>query len=147
MLSIFLKTTTLWAAAAVSLLAIGAPEASAAAVHRAAAVAPHSVSTSRSWTGPEGRTYSRTGRTSCAGGTCDRSVTYTGPNGGTVSGEKSVTRTSPGHFTSSGSVTGPNGNTVSRTGATNCWGDACVHRGTITGPNGGTVNTVGAAWR
>lgn len=145
MLSNPLKTTGLVAAAAAGLFAFGAADASAASVHRA--FAPHSVSSSSSWTGAGGRTWNCSGSTSCAGGTCDRSVTYTGPNGRTVTANDTLTRSGPGHFNSSETVTGPNGKTLSRSGETNCWGEACVHRGTITGPNGGTVNTFAAGWR
>jgi hypothetical protein len=43
-------------------------------------------------TGPYGRTVSRQGSASCAGGTCTGNGTATGPRGGTVSYSGSVTR-------------------------------------------------------
>src|ERR1051326_4661143 len=104
----FLSRFVVAAIAAIGLVATSTPEASAAWVHRGtASAAPHPVSSSRTWTGPEGRTYSRSGSTNCANGTCNRTETYTGPNGRSVTTNDSVTRTGRGPFSSSETTTGP----------------------------------------
>ncbi|HTZ71219.1 MAG TPA: hypothetical protein VMB71_11265 [Acetobacteraceae bacterium] len=81
----------------------------------------------------------------CAGGTCSRQGTVTGPYGYSASRYGSVTRTAPGQYSSTGSATGPYGGVWSRTGSTSCAGGTCNHTGTITGPNGGSVDTQGSA--
>lgn len=53
----------------------------------------------------------------CAGGTCSRSRSVTGPYGGTVSRTGSITRTGPGDYSYSRTTTGPNGNSVTRSGS------------------------------
>jgi hypothetical protein len=61
-------------------------------------------------------TYTVNGAGSCAGGTCSRSRTVTGPYGGTVTRNGSVTKTGPGQYQYSGTTTGPYGRTVTRSG-------------------------------
>jgi hypothetical protein len=61
-------------------------------------------------------TYAGTATGYCAYGTCQRSRTITGPNGGTVTRSGSATRTSPGVVQYGGTTTGPNGGTVTRSG-------------------------------
>jgi hypothetical protein len=61
-------------------------------------------------------TYTVNGAGSCAGGTCSRARTVTGPNGGTVTRSGSVTKTSPGQYQYSRTTTGPPGGTVTRSG-------------------------------
>ncbi len=92
--------------------------------------APGQWSRTGSVTGPRGNTTTFTGGTSCAGGSCNRSTTFTGPNGRDVNANSTVTRTAPGQFSSSGTVTGPNGRTISRSGSTDCAGGTCTHTGT-----------------
>ncbi len=91
-------------------------------------------------TTPRG-TYTGMRSGGCSGGSCYRSGEVTGPDGRSVYGSGSVTRTAPGQFSSSGSVTGPEGRTATRQGETSCSGGQCAHTGTITGPYGGTVTT------
>ena len=55
----------------------------------------------------------------CAGGTCARS----------------------------GTTTGPRGESVTHSGATSCAGGTCTRNGTLTGPNGGSVTTSGSLTR
>jgi hypothetical protein len=52
----------------------------------------------------------------CGGGTCSRSVSVTGPNGGTVSRTGSITRVGHSTYDYSRTTTGPNGNSVTRSG-------------------------------
>ena len=61
-------------------------------------------------------TYAVNGAGSCAGGTCSRTRTGTGPNGGTVTRSGSVTQTAPGQYQYSGAATGPYGRSVTRSG-------------------------------
>lgn len=61
-------------------------------------------------------TYAVNGSGSCAGGTCSRTRTVTGPYGGTVTRSGSVTKTGPGQYQYSGTATGPYGRTVTRSG-------------------------------
>lgn len=53
---------------------------------------------------------------SCAGGSCTRAITRTGPYGETVSRSGSVA-CSGGYCTGSRTTTGPRGNTVNRSGS------------------------------
>ncbi len=138
----FLKTATLGLVAAGS-LAVALPASAATWRHGAS----RDVSSTRTYTGANGRTWTRYGSTSCADGSCTRSATITGPNGHSVSRDETVTRTGRGDFSTSGSVTGPNGRTVTNAGQTDCGRYACAPTGTITGPNGGSETTSGWWWR
>lgn len=62
-------------------------------------------------------TYTGSASGSCAGGICSRSRTVTGPNGNSVSRSGSVSRTGPYRYSYSRTTTGPNGNSVTRSGA------------------------------
>lgn len=53
---------------------------------------------------------------SCAGGTCSRSITRTGPQGATTSRSGAVS-CADGRCTGSRTTTGPNGGAVSRSGS------------------------------
>lgn len=66
-------------------------------------------------TTPRG-TYTGSAAGGCAGGTCSRSATVTGPYGGTVSRSGSVTRTGPYSYGYTRTTTGPYGNSVTRAG-------------------------------
>ena len=66
-------------------------------------------------TTPRG-TYVGSASGGCAGGTCSRSATVTGPNGRTVSRSGSITRTGPHRYSYSRTTTGPQGRTVTRAG-------------------------------
>jgi hypothetical protein len=117
-----LKTGVVAVLATTGLFATGAAPASAASWSRQISVthsAPHQISSTRTYTGPNGRSVTRTGSASCNDGACTHSST----------------------------VTGPNGNTVTRTGGTECGPYACVHGSTATGPEGNSVRTVGGWWR
>lgn len=61
-------------------------------------------------------TYQVQASGACAGGTCSRSRSVTGPNGGTVSRTGSVTRTGPYRYTYSRTTTRPDGSSVTRSG-------------------------------
>ncbi|MGZ3282703.1 MAG: hypothetical protein ACXU9C_06245 [Xanthobacteraceae bacterium] len=61
-------------------------------------------------------TYYGSASGGCAGGTCSRSASITGPNGGTVSRTGSVSRVGPHTYDYSRTTTGPNGNSVTRSG-------------------------------
>lgn len=69
-------------------------------------------------TTPRG-TYHSSASGGCAGGTCSRSATATGPYGGSASRSGSVTRTAPGSYSYSRTTTGPYGNSVNRSGSVN----------------------------
>ena len=138
----FLKTVALGLVAAGS-LAVAMPASAANWRHGGS----RDVSSTRTYTGAHGRTWTRNGSTSCADGSCSRSATFTGPNGHSVSRDETVTRTGRGDFSTSGSVTGANGRTVSNAGQTDCGRYACAHTGTITGPNGGSETRSGWWWR
>lgn len=71
---------------------------------------------SGSVTTPRG-TYTGAAAGSCAGGTCSRAATATGPYGGTVSRTGSVTQTAPGSYSYQRTTTGPAGNSVTRSGS------------------------------
>ena len=131
----FLKTVVMLGFVAAGSLSIALPA--------SAANGRHGVSSTRSYTGTNGRTWTRTGSTSCADGSCSRSATVTGPNGHSVSRDETVTRTGPGDFSHTGSVTGPNGRTVTNEGQTDCGRYACARTGTIAGPNGGGATASG----
>lgn len=66
-------------------------------------------------TTPRG-TYTGAAAGSCAGGTCSRAATVTGPYGGSVSRSGSVTQTAPGSYSYQRTTTGPYGNSVTRSG-------------------------------
>ncbi len=53
----------------------------------------------------------------CAGGTCSRSATITGPNGRTVSRTASITHSGPWTYNYTRTTTGPNGNSITRSGS------------------------------
>lgn len=61
-------------------------------------------------------TYTGSVSGGCAGGTCSRAASVTGPNGKTVSRTGSVTRTGPHRYGYTRTTTGPNGNSVTRSG-------------------------------
>lgn len=61
-------------------------------------------------------TYTGSASGGCAGGTCSRSASVTGPNGKTVSRTGSVARTGPYRYGYTRTTTGPNGNSVTRNG-------------------------------
>jgi hypothetical protein len=61
-------------------------------------------------------TYTGSASGSCSGGTCSRTRTVTGPNGNSWSRTGSVSRTGPYRYSYSRTTTGPNGNTVTRSG-------------------------------
>jgi len=61
-------------------------------------------------------TYTHQGQGSCSNGSCSRSGTTVGPNGGTVSSTGTITRVAPGSFDFSDTITGPRGGTVTRSG-------------------------------
>lgn len=63
--------------------------------------------------------YVSQGSGDCGAGTCTRSGSTVGPNGGTVSRNGSVTRTEPGQIDYSRTTTGPNGSAVTRSGTIN----------------------------
>ena len=105
------------------------------------------VSSTRTYTGANGRAYTRSGSTNCADGSCTRSATVTGPNGRSVSRSETITHTGPRDFSNSGSITGPSGRTFTNARQTDCGRYACAHTGTITGPNGGSETTSGWWWR
>ncbi|HEY4168581.1 MAG TPA: hypothetical protein VGM96_17475 [Reyranella sp.] len=139
----FLKTLAVLGLVAAGSLAAALPASAANWRHGGS----RDVSSTRSYTGANGHTWTRTGSTSCADGSCTRQATVTGPNGHSVSRDETVTRTGRGDFSSSGSVIGPKGHTVSNAGQTDCGPYACAHTGTVTGPNGGSVTTSGWWWR
>lgn len=66
-------------------------------------------------TTPRG-TYTGSASGGCAGGTCSRSATVTGPNGRTVSRSGSISRTGPHSYSYSRTTTGPQGRSVTRAG-------------------------------
>lgn len=67
-------------------------------------------------TTPRGTNYgSTTG--SCSGGTCSRTRSVTGPNGYTASRSGSVSRTGSNSASYSRTTTGPYGNSVTRSGS------------------------------
>lgn len=138
----FLKTFVVLGLAAGS-LAVALPASAANWRHGGS----RDVSSTHSYTGAHGRTWTRTGATSCADGSCTRSATVTGPDGRSTSRDETVTRTGRGDFSTSGSVTGPNGRTVSNQRQTDCGRYACARTGAITGPNGGSASTSGWWWR
>ncbi|MFA6265544.1 MAG: hypothetical protein WC670_07510 [Pseudolabrys sp.] len=87
----------------------------------AAAVGTAFVSEAGAWTRSGSVTTARgtyTGQASgsCAGGTCTRSRSVTGPNGKTVSRTGSATRTGPYRYRYTRTTTGPNGGSVTRSG-------------------------------
>jgi hypothetical protein len=61
-------------------------------------------------------TYYGSASGGCAGGTCSRSVSVTGPNGGTVSRSGGISRVGPHAYDYSRTTTGANGNSVTRSG-------------------------------
>ena len=78
------------------------------------AVEANAWTRSRAVVGPRGvSTFQGSG--SCANGSCNRSVTRTGPYGGTMTRDGSVSY-SGGSCTGTRTTTGPNGNTVTRQG-------------------------------
>jgi hypothetical protein len=142
----FLKTFVVLGLVATGSLAVAMP-ASAANWRHGFVREPHDVTSTRTYTGANGRTWTRSGSTNCADGSCTHSATVSGPGGRSVSRDETVTRTGRGDFSTSGSVTGPNGRTVTNAGQTDCGRYACARTGTITGPNGGSAATSGWWWR
>jgi len=61
-------------------------------------------------------TYTGQASGTCAGGTCTRTRSVTGPNGKTVTQSGSVTRTGPHRYRYTQTTTGPNGGSVTRSG-------------------------------
>lgn len=61
-------------------------------------------------------TYTGTAVGGCAGGTCSRSASVTGPMGHTVSRSGSVSRVGPHRYAYSRTTTGPHGRSVVRSG-------------------------------
>lgn len=61
-------------------------------------------------------TYYGSASGGCAGGSCSRSASITGPYGGTVSRTGSITRVGPHASDYTRTTTGPNGNSVTRSG-------------------------------
>jgi hypothetical protein len=61
-------------------------------------------------------TYYGSASGGCAGGTCSRSASVTGPYGGTIARSGSITRVGPHAFDYTRTTTGPNGNSVTRSG-------------------------------
>ncbi|HWK96182.1 MAG TPA: hypothetical protein VNR39_12245 [Pseudolabrys sp.] len=61
-------------------------------------------------------TYTAHASGSCAGGTCTRTRSVTGPNGKTVTQSGSATRTGPHRYRYTQTTTGPNGGSVTRSG-------------------------------
>ena len=61
-------------------------------------------------------TYTGQASGSCAGGTCTRTRSVTGPNGNTITQSGSVSRTGPYRYDYSRTTTGTNGNSVTRSG-------------------------------
>lgn len=87
----------------------------------AATVGVASVSEANAWTRSGSVTTARgtyTGQASgtCAGGTCSRTRSVTGPNGNTVTRSGSATRTGPYRYSYTRTTTGPNGGSVTRSG-------------------------------
>lgn len=66
-------------------------------------------------TTPRG-TYYGSASGGCAGGTCSRSASVTGPDGRAVSRSGSITRTGPHRYSYSRTTTGPQGRSVTRAG-------------------------------
>ena len=62
-------------------------------------------------------TYYGQGSGGCAGGTCSRTRSVTGPYGGTVSRVGSITRTGSGSYSYTQTYTGPNGHGATRSGS------------------------------
>jgi hypothetical protein len=82
-----MKTFALVGLALAGLLAVAAP-ASAANGSRQTTVTrngPHDYSVTRTYTGPNGRSVTRSGEIACGRFACSRSGTITGPNGGSAS--------------------------------------------------------------
>ncbi len=61
-------------------------------------------------------TYTGQASGTCAGGTCMRTRSVTGPNGKTVTQSGSATRTGPHRYRYTQTTTGPNGGSVTRSG-------------------------------
>jgi len=61
-------------------------------------------------------TYTGQASGTCAGGTCTRTRSVTGPNGKTVTQSGSATRTGPYRYRYTQTTTGPNGGSVTRSG-------------------------------
>ncbi|KQZ01197.1 hypothetical protein ASD45_10290 [Pseudolabrys sp. Root1462] len=92
-----------------------------ASISLAAALVVGGSSAASAWTRsgtvttPRG-TYYGSASGGCAGGTCSRSASITGPNGRTVSRSGSITRTAPHSYSYSRTTTGPQGRSVTRAG-------------------------------
>jgi hypothetical protein len=141
-----LKTAAVVGLVVAGSLAVALP-ASAANGRHGFVRGPHDASSTRTYIGSNGRTWTRNASTNCADGSCTRATTITGSNGHSVSRDETVTRTGHGDFSTSGSVTGPNGRTVTNSGQTDCGRYACAHTGTIAGPNDGSATASGWWWR
>ena len=87
----------------------------AAALSVGAAADANAWTRSGTVTGPRG-TSSVQAQGSCAGGSCSRSVTRTGPNGNSVTRQGSAS-CAGGVCTGSSTTTGPAGNTIYRQGS------------------------------
>lgn len=71
-------------------------------------------SRSVSATGPNGGTYTRQGSGGCSGGSCSWNSTATGPNGLTSSHSATATSNGNGAVSINGAGTGPNGRSYNR---------------------------------
>ena len=130
-----LKTATVLGLVAAGSLSVAMPASAANWRHGFVAHrGSRDVSSTRTYTGANGRAYTRSGSTNCADGSCTRSATVTGPNGHSVSRSETITHTGPRDFSNSGSITGPSGRTFTNARQTDCGRYACAHTGTITGP-------------
>lgn len=87
----------------------------AAGVIIAGSSAANAWTRSGTFTTPRG-TYYGSASGGCAGGTCSRSASVTGPNGHTVSRSGSVSRIGPHSYSYSRITTGPQGRSVTRAG-------------------------------
>jgi len=98
-------------------------------------------------TGPRGNTATVQGSRSCSGSTCTGSQTWTGPGGRTASRTREVTGVGTGSGTSTTTWTGPGGRTATREGTRSCSGGTCTVNGTITGPAGNQTTYSGTVTR
>jgi hypothetical protein len=94
-------------------------------------------------TTPRGTTTTQSSG-SCAGGTCTRQGSATGPAGRSVS-HQGTTQCAGGKCSSTGTFTGPNGGVATRQGSAQCAGGTCSSSGAITGPNGRSASRSGAS--
>jgi len=103
-----MRRRAILAAAGLVLLAGPAPEAEARSRSRAGSLT--------TWRG----TWSGSAARGCAGGTCWRSRSVTGPHGQSWSRQGSVTRIAPGDISGTGTMSGPRGS-VTRSFSADRW--------------------------